>query len=67
MIRPGTTRMQYPNGWTNFTPCYSDDMRKLLDKLYAYGNEDVAKVRIEIINSKHSVTQHNTHISMNDK
>lgn len=40
----GSTRLQYPNGWTNFTPCYTDDMRKLLEKLYAYGNEDMAKV-----------------------
>lgn len=40
-IRENSTRAQYPNGWTNFTPCYTDDMKKLLDKL---GNEDAAQV-----------------------
>lgn len=28
-------------GWTNYTPCYTDEMKNLLKKLYAYG-EDVA-------------------------
>lgn len=45
-VRPGTTRLQYPNGWTNFTPCFSREMIQLLNKLYAGGNEDVAKVRV---------------------
>lgn len=40
-IRENSTHSQYPNGWTNFTPCYTDDMKKLLDKL---GSEDAAQV-----------------------
>lgn len=40
-IETDSTRSEYPNGWTNFTPCYTDDMRKLLDKL---GNGDTAQV-----------------------
>lgn len=44
-VKPGTTRLQYPNGWTNFTPCYSPEMLQLLNKLYAGGNENVAKVK----------------------
>lgn len=45
-IRENSTRSQYPNGWTNFTPCYTDDMKKLLDKL---GNEDAAQVRLHLV------------------
>lgn len=26
-------------GWTDFSPCYTDDMKDLLKKLYAHGDE----------------------------
>lgn len=39
-VRPGTTRLQYPNGWTNFTPCYTREMIHLINKLYAGGNHE---------------------------
>lgn len=42
-IRENSTLLQYPNGWTNFTPCYTDDMKTLLDKL---GNEEAAQVGV---------------------
>ena len=37
---------QYPNGWTNYTPCYTPEMLQLINKLYATGNEDAAKVSL---------------------
>lgn len=37
-------------GWTNFTSCFSDDMKTLLKKLYAHG-EDEAQRKIYIAES----------------
>ncbi|XP_043266612.1 PDF receptor isoform X2 [Venturia canescens] len=36
-----------PNGWTNYTPCFTPEMLLLIRKLYT-GNEDAAKVKLEI-------------------
>ncbi|XP_015592268.1 PDF receptor [Cephus cinctus] len=36
-----------PNGWTNYTPCFTREMLLLIRKLYA-GNEDAAKVKLDI-------------------
>jgi hypothetical protein len=33
-----------PQGWTNYTPCFTPEMLQLIKKLYA-GSEDEAKVR----------------------
>lgn len=32
-----------PNGWTNYTPCFTPEMLLLIRKLYT-GNEEAAKV-----------------------
>lgn len=42
--RPGAPRATHPNGWTNFSTCYSPEMAILMKKLYANGDEDAAKV-----------------------
>lgn len=34
-----------PNGWTNYTPCFTTEMLMLIRKLYA-GNEEAAKVNM---------------------
>lgn len=49
MVRPGFDRKKYPNGWTNFTPCYTEEMRKLLEGLYADGSEETAKVSFDTL------------------
>ncbi|KAF7993218.1 hypothetical protein HCN44_006278 [Aphidius gifuensis] len=36
-----------PNGWTNYTPCFTPEMLMLIRKLYA-GTKDAAKLRLEI-------------------
>ncbi|XP_011501338.1 PREDICTED: PDF receptor [Ceratosolen solmsi marchali] len=36
-----------PNGWTNYTPCFTPEMLLLIRKLYT-GSEDLAKVRLDI-------------------
>lgn len=59
-IRENSTRAQYPNGWTNFTPCYTDDMKKLLDKL---GNEDAAQVGL-LFDDDYS---HDTNVTCNNE
>jgi hypothetical protein len=35
-----------PQGWTNYTPCFTPEMLQLMKKLYA-GSEDAANVRAE--------------------
>lgn len=34
-----------PNGWTNYTPCFTPEMLLLIQKLYT-GNEGAAKVML---------------------
>ncbi|XP_023726525.1 PDF receptor [Cryptotermes secundus] len=36
-----------PQGWTNYTPCFTPEMLQLIKKLYA-GSEDAAKVKLDI-------------------
>ncbi|GFG35417.1 hypothetical protein Cfor_07744 [Coptotermes formosanus] len=36
-----------PQGWTNYTPCYTPEMLQLIRKLYA-GSEDAANVKLNI-------------------
>jgi len=33
-------------GWTNFTPCFRPEVNRLLKKIYAGGNDDVGKVKL---------------------
>lgn len=46
--KPGIIQQPNSKGWTNYTPCYTPELFQLIKKLYAGGNEDVAKVSIYI-------------------
>ncbi|XP_063987370.1 PDF receptor-like isoform X2 [Diachasmimorpha longicaudata] len=53
--RNGTpSERDHPNGWTNYTPCFTPETRLLMRKLNV-GNEEAAKVKLDIAEKTRSL------------